>query len=126
MKAPAALLILALTLTAAAQSHTINFTQEITSLDGKPVMAPTSATDPKPQPITLGDVSVNALETMMQEDAKLTGLDKYNMDVLAHKIYKQKSAVLTAEEIKLIKDRIGKIYSATIVGPAWRMLDEAK
>lgn len=126
MKAPAALLILALTLTAAAQSHPINFTQEITSLDGKPIMAPASPTDPKTQPVTLGDVCVNALETMMQDDAKLTGKDKFDMDLLARKIYKQKSASLSPEEIKLIKDRIGKIYSATIVGPAWRMLDETK
>lgn len=120
---------LALTLTAQAQSRAIDFTQVMKGLDGTPFTQTNSAVDktPKQEQLTLGDVSVNALETLVPEDAKLTGEDKFKMDLLARKVYKAKSVTLTADEVKLLKERIGKLYGATIVGAAWRMLDpEAK
>ena len=120
---------LALTLTAQAQGHAIDFTQVMKGLDGT-AFTQTSGTTEKPQKpeqITLGDISVNALETLMPDDAKLTGEDKFKMDMLARKVYKAKSVTLSTDEVNLLKQRIGKLYGATIVGAAWRMLDpEAK
>jgi hypothetical protein len=106
------------------QSRTINFTQEIKSLDGTVMMqcVPQAPTCEKPVAVTLGDLAVNALQTPMQEDQKLSGEDKFRMYLLAVKIYKAKSASLTAEEIKLVKDRIGKQYSVVAMGTAWQML----
>lgn len=115
---------LALTLSASAQTHTIDFTQEVKGLDDKPIMQPL-ATDSgaKPVALTLGDVAVNALVTPMDGDIKLTGEDKFKMNELARKIYKHKAVVLTAEDLKLVKERIGKLYAATVVGYAWHVLD---
>jgi hypothetical protein len=119
---------LALTLTAQAQSRTVDFTQVIKGLDGTPFTV-TSGADAakKAEQLTLGDVAVNALETVVPDDVKLSGEDKFKLDLLARKVYKAKSAALTGEEVNLLKQRIGKLYGATIVGVAWRMLDpEAK
>jgi hypothetical protein len=91
-------------------------------LDGKPVMM----TDSKPPvPMTLGDVAVTALETSLDEDRGITGAVKFERDELARKVYKKSSVILTAEQLASIKERIGKVYSAMIVGAAWRLLDPA-
>ena len=100
----------------------IDFTQEIKGLDGKPVMNG----DAKPSvAMTLGDVAVVALETSLDEDKSVTGAVKFERDELARKVYKKSSVVLTAEQLASIKERIGKVYSAMIVGAAWRLLDPA-
>jgi hypothetical protein len=100
----------------------IDFTQEIKGLDGKPVMNG----DVKPAvAMTLGDVAVVALETSLDEDKGITGAVKFERDELARKVYKKSSVVLTAEQLASIKERIGKVYSAMIVGAAWRLLDPA-
>src|SRR5208282_870450 len=97
----------------------IDFTQEIKGLDGKPVMNG----DAKPSmPMTLGDVAVVALEASLDEDKGVTGAMKFERDELARKVYKKSSVVLTAEQLATIKERIGKVYSAMIVGAAWRLL----
>lgn len=115
---------LAFTVSAAAQNRTIDFTQEIKGLNGEPFTQPiTNKPNTKPENLTLGDVTVNALETPVPDDIKLSGEDKFKMDLLARKVYKAKAVALTPDEIKTIKDRIGKIYAATVVGAAWRLLD---
>lgn len=123
MKPIAAILLFCAISLPAQSPRSINFTQEIHGIDGTAIPMPISKPTDKPQNMTLGDVAVNALESMTQDDQKLTGEDKFKMDLLARKIYKAKAATLTPEEIKLIKDRIGKFYSVAVVGPAWRMLD---
>jgi len=106
----------------AADPTSIDFTQVIIGLDGKPLLQG----DPKtPISMTLSDVAMNALETMIEEDKQMSGSDKYKQDELAHKFYMNKRAVLTVEEIALIKTRIGKLYSPLIVGASWRLLDPA-
>jgi hypothetical protein len=114
-------LTLCLMLAVSAHAATINFDQPLTAIDGKPIMQ--NPQDPKSAAVTLGDVAVNALETQTQDDAKMTGLDKFKLDALAHKIYKNKAADLTPDEVASIKDRIGKIYPQLFVGAAWRLLD---
>ncbi|MGH2505891.1 MAG: hypothetical protein ACRDHZ_00490 [Ktedonobacteraceae bacterium] len=106
-----------------AQTHTIDFTKVLLGSDEKPILQ--QQTDPKvkPEPTTLGDVAIGALTTLTQDDQRLTGEEKFKMDVLARKIYHAKSAALTVDDIKLIKDRIGKLYFPNVVGAAWRLLD---
>lgn len=117
---------LALTLTAQAQSRAIDFTQALKGLDGTPFTHPASTQkNAKLEPLTLGDVAVNALETPIPDDVRLSGEDKFKMDELARKVYGAKSVTLTPDEIKTLKERIGKLYGATIVGEAWRMLEPA-
>ena len=104
----------------AAEPAFIDFTQPITGLDGKPI----SQGDPKsPIVLTLGDVATTALETMIDEDKSATGETKFRLDELARKIYQNKHAVLSVEEVALIKTRIGKLFSPITVGAAWRLLD---
>ena len=100
----------------------IDFTQVLTGLDSRPILN----TDAKPPAaFTLGDVAVNALENQIDEDRNLAGSVKFDRDQLARKIYHAKAAILTAEEIALIKERIGKLYGPLIVGAAWPLIDPA-
>ena len=97
----------------------IDFTQTLTGLDGKPI----SSGDAKSTSLTLSDVAVTALESALEEDKGMAGAEKFKMDELARKIYKAKSAVLSVEDVALIKTRVGKAFSPLVVGAAWRLLD---
>ena len=114
-----ALLLASYAFAADKKTPTLDFTQEITDLDGKPV----PSGNVKEPNLTLGAVAVNALENMLEEDRQQSGEAKFKNDELARKVYKSKAAVLTVEEIALIKARIGKTYGALVVGAAWRLLD---
>lgn len=117
------LLALALVVSAAAQTpRTIDFTQPLISIVGKPMLQ-----DPKDpaSAITLGDAAVLALETATEDDKGASGEDKFKRDQLARKIYGKKDVALTVEEIALIKTRIGKVETPAVVGAAWPLLDPA-
>jgi hypothetical protein len=101
----------------------IDFTQEVKGIDGKPI--PYNPDGKLPAVLTLGDAAVNALETSIDEDRGLSGAVKFEHDELARKVYKHSDVVLTAEELATIKERVGKVYGAMIVGAVWRMLDPA-
>jgi hypothetical protein len=109
-----------------AQSHTIDFTQPLLGIDGIALKNQPAGNGKEPTVMTLGDAAMSALEMTLDSDRAMTGAEKFKNDELAHKIYKNKAASLTVEEISLIKDRIGKGYSAAVVGPAWRLLDPAQ
>ena len=113
----------ALALAAQDTPRSIDFTQVLIGMDNKEI--PNTGSDPK-KPLTIGDVTVQALETLLDEDRKSTGAEKFHMDEIARKVYQNKKAVLTAEQISMIKDRIGKVYGPLIVGAAWRVLDPAE
>lgn len=98
----------------------IDFTAPLLRLDGKPMRA----SDAKDAPVmTLGDAAVGALEAVTEEDRNTAGIDKFKRDQLARKVFEKRDAVLTVEEIALIKDRIGKVYAPSVIGAAWPMLD---
>lgn len=99
----------------------IDFTQNLTNLEG--VKLSDAGPDGKMKPIELWEVAVNALETGTAEDRNLTGVKKFELDQLARRIYKCKSCVLAPDELKTIKDRIGELYPPMMVGAAWRVLD---
>jgi hypothetical protein len=115
----------------------IDFTKPLIGVSGEAIWNPgadcVSQIPDKPQPVpgktcskenvTLGDAAVGALEATLQSDQNEDPLKKFKRDQLARKIYKQKSIVLSSEEITEIKDRIGKAYGAAIVGAAWPMID---
>jgi len=103
-----------------ALADTIDFTQQLTGIDGKPLMNGDAKT---PVPMTLGDAAVLALESQIEEDRTTTGDAKFKQDELARKIYKNAKASLTVEEIASIKTRIGKVFPPMTVGAAWRLLD---
>lgn len=106
-----------------AQSKGIDFTVKLVNIDGKPF----TNGDAKPAAdLTLKDACVLALESSTDDDRQATGADKFKRDELARKIYHDaKNAILTVDELALIKDRVGKIYGAAVVGAVWRLLDPA-
>jgi hypothetical protein len=106
----------------------IDFTKELIGFDGKPLTNPPAKPDGKPEPITLSEIAVAALETSLQDDRGMAPEEKFKLDLLARKIYKNKDCVLTNPEITQIEERIGKMPwpSNTIVGASWRILDPAR
>jgi hypothetical protein len=115
------LIIMALAGMALAQTTPkIDFTQILTGPDGKAI---SSGADAKAPSLTLGDVAVTALESALEEDKAMPGAEKFKMDELARRIYKAKAAVLSVEDVTLIKTRVGKGFSPPVVGAAWRLLD---
>lgn len=105
------------------QPRHVDFTKELRGFDGKPIMNG----DPKsPEPMTLGDAAVTALDTPIDTDRGEAGDAKFKRDELARKIYHQKSVVLTVEEMATIKERIGKYWGPVVVGAAWPLLDPAQ
>jgi hypothetical protein len=100
----------------------IDFTKVLTGFDGKLIVT----SDKNSEKLTLGAVCVNALEISLDEDRGASGQQKFEADQLARKIWGKNDAVLKAEEIALLKTRIGKTYGPLVVGAAWRLLDPAE
>lgn len=116
---------------------TIDFTQLLIGVDGSALFQ--AGADCLPQPadkpalipgrtcakeeLSLSDVSVGALESMLESDRNEDAKKRFERDLLARKVYKKKEVTLSAEEITQIKDRIGKAYGPSIVGAAWPLLD---
>jgi hypothetical protein len=121
MKTLFALLLLIPTLVfAQATPVHIDFTQKLIGVNGKPIM---ESDKPDAVAVTLGDLAVAALESPQADEPGTNPTEKLDHDLLARKIYHKKDAVLTLDEVKLIKDRIGKIYPAAFIGASWPLLD---
>lgn len=99
----------------------LDFTQPLHQLNGEPFTSP----DGKPTSVTLGTLAETALLTLGADEAALPGEDRVKRFVLAQRVHESKDAVLTADEIALIKKLIAKTYGPLFVGQAWRMLDPA-
>lgn len=117
-------LIAGIPASAAEKPSTIDFTQPVLDLDGKPMLRPEVNDPKKTTPITLTDIAVQALLSVTESDKNMTGAQKFDLAELAHKIYKNKTAALTIDERKLLKDRIGLVETPLVVGAVWPMLDE--
>ncbi len=124
----------------------IDFSFELTQLDGKPftgtgdmtdqeraVVAPLLArgyTLGKPEKTTLGSVAINSLLYPVQGDDPTEKMKKYGLalkiqDATANKLQEHSKVDLTVDELKMVKDAIGKLQTPLIVGQAWRVLDPA-
>ena len=97
--------------------RTIDFTQPLKSLDGNLMLK-----DAK-QPWTLSDIAVGALTAQFKDEDTLPGSKKFELYELARKVFNNNSCALSAEQIALLKDRIGKAWSTAFVGPAYILLD---
>lgn len=72
--------------------------------------------------ITLGEVCVEALLSTDRENP-ISGTEKLERYNLAMEIHSGKKEVLSPEEIVLIKELVGKLYTTIIVGQAFPILD---
>lgn len=73
--------------------------------------------------VLVKEICVNAL--LMNEE-KVEGTDKMKRFVLAKKIQAGGEIGLTAEEIVLVKEMVGKFYSPLVVGQIFELLDREK
>jgi hypothetical protein len=80
--------------------------------------------DSEDKPFLLRDAAVAALDSVTDETRKLEGQEKYRRGALASRIYGAKEPIaLDVDEVKLVKDLIGKVYGPRIVKEAWDLLD---
>jgi len=63
---------------------------------------------------------VNAILAPVQKES---GVDKVKKFDLAQRIYKSDEVDLTAEEISLIKERVGESFPPIVVGQIWNLLE---
>lgn len=79
----------------------------------------------KSEPLAIRTVIANSLLQQCEGDANDAGEVKLKRWLLAQKVYGPDDIDLTAEEVTMAKDRIGKMYGAVVVGPAYALLDPA-
>jgi len=101
----------------------INFDSKIKNLKNENMKL---STDGKESDVILKDVSINALLADIREQGVKpeTGREKLKKFKLARKIDAGGEIELTAEEISLIKEKIGKGYSTLVVGRAYELLEQ--
>ena len=99
----------------------VNVEAAITDLNGETVQA-SVVTPGADGPLTLGRVSVHALlvERPME---KTSGEEKLQRFRIAARVHGGGEVDLTAEEIALIKARIGSVFLPLIVGRAYALLE---
>lgn len=95
----------------------IDVTRAILDLDGRPV-----AIEGEPA-LTLRSAIVNALLTPLKGDEALNGPSKLKNWLLAQRIHGDDSPDMKAEDIALVKERVGRGYTALVVGRVYEMLD---
>ncbi|MCI0557509.1 MAG: hypothetical protein MN733_03360 [Nitrososphaera sp.] len=94
----------------------VDFSQVIKDQYDKPIVR-----QGETSPLTLGQVASIALFNV---DDKTTPEDRYRRGILGTKIAISKADMpLTAEEISIIKDAIGRAFGPLIVARSWGMLD---
>ncbi len=71
-------------------------------------------------------VCTQALTAITQESQSLTGQQKFERGELARKIYNEKEPSLDPDDLKLLKDVIGKVQGPLVVFQAYEILKGEK
>ncbi|PCJ24141.1 MAG: hypothetical protein COA96_10370 [SAR86 cluster bacterium] len=81
---------------------------------------------PKGKATTLGEFCIEALATSAPSDAQATLEEKMNVHRLACLLNDvgDGEATLTAEDIVLLKNRMGELFNAIVVGACIPLLDD--
>ena len=105
----------------------LDLNQVLKSLNGSDITSPPEEGGEERKPFLMRTVCINALLEPRPEDKNLTGEKKVKRYHLAMEIYKTKGKIdLSIDDIKLLKDLIGKMPSPLIVGQAFNILDPPK
>ena len=94
----------------------LNVTQALRGIDGNELKD-------SEELVLLRAVCVNALMAQLEEDQSQTGEQKVKAHSLATRLFNEDEPELQAEDVSLLKDRIGKCFGPAVVGPAFAMLD---
>lgn len=103
----------------------IDFNQPITALDGTPAKADPSSEEL----VTLGVVAINALlsplnDPRTNQPENLAATEKVRHAKLAQDIFSAIAPLdLKAEDVALLKERIGRGFAPLTVARAWDLLD---
>lgn len=73
--------------------------------------------------VTFRAVAVAALNTPLREDEALSGQAKADLFFLAQKVHNEGEPDLSTEERAQIKERVGRAFQQTIVGPFYAMIE---
>lgn len=95
----------------------MNFDAEILDLVGKPLQNGEDGS------MTLNSIACAALINVLQEDQSMSADDKVKMFRLAQVASKGGVQDVKAEDVALLKQRIGKMYGALIVGRAYDLIE---
>jgi len=104
----------------------VDLLQPITHINGTPI---NEKKDGKEKDITLKDICIRALVTHISENKKdeiVSPEQKFKNGLLAETLYQNDTVELKAEEITLLKNRIGKIFTTEVVVSSWKLLDPEK
>ena len=88
----------------------INFDVEMKDFSGKTI----NSQDNKP--VTLKDICINALMGVLESDKTLTGNQKFELYIVAKNIHAGGVVDIGINDIKIIQDRVDKIYNCLMVG----------
>lgn len=106
----------------------IDVTQQLTELDGEPLLEPVAVCQQCGQmtggkPVTLRSVATRALMMQAQGGKNPPAEDKVARYHLAMRIHGEDSPDLSPEEIVLVRQQVGEQYQPLVVGQVWEMLD---
>jgi hypothetical protein len=71
----------------------------------------------------LQKIIVDALQANVKGEESIAGTEKVKRFQLAVKVYSGDEVELSAEDIALIKDLIGKLYGPLVVGRSYELLE---
>ena len=96
----------------------VDFAVTFQQLSGEPIQGEGD------KPFTLRDAAAVALDASFEDEKKLDPKEKYRRGALAARIYGAKEPIaLDVDDLKLVKDQIGRAYGPHIVKMAWDLLD---
>lgn len=99
----------------------IDFSQEITGVDGTKLM---EASD---KPLTLRAASVLALIAQYEDEKHMDAREKFTRGLMATRIQRAKVPVeLKVDEVATLKRLVGKAFGPAVVVAAWPLLDPAE
>lgn len=70
------------------------------------------------------DLKTVCVESLMFNEEGMSGTDKFQSYQLAQKISQGGEVECSAEELALMKKRIGLAWGVNVVGPAWTLLEK--
>ncbi len=98
----------------------IDVTQKLCDLDGNDIMGPPPKQGDPPAPMTVRSALIQALTSTEESQ---TGQQRYNSFRLAQRTHENDNPHFKAEDVKFIKDAVGKVFFPIVVGVVWDILD---
>lgn len=99
----------------------VDFNAVVKDFYGEPLKMPPAKGSTTPQDATLGALCIQVLLAELPEE-RISGEDKYKRYEMATAI-KKNVKTITAEQVALLKELIGKGYNTAAVGPLYKMLE---